>query len=263
MRQEQPFSEEKQRVSEIFGNSVDHYATERERTPYFQAQLAIVYAMLAGEHGRILDLGCAAGGEIPELRRRAFSVIGIDLSLRMLEAARRRFADDSEVQFCQADVEKLPFSSQSMDHVVCLGVFEFLPGYESALNEIHRVLRPGGLAVLAIPSGISLYNLSDRLVSVSVGPVWRAFKSMILRKHPRAPLVPTVHRNLCVPWKFRTLLRKHGFEPGRSRSSNFFVYPLDRFPDLNIRVAAALEPLASIPLLRFAASVYLVSARKK
>src|SRR3974390_2891953 len=147
MREERPhFTDPKQLVCEAFEKSAEHYATERERTPYFQAQLSIVYSMLAGEHGRILDIGCAAGGEIPEFLRRGFSVIGIDLSSRMLEFARQRFAGDREVQFCRADVERLPFSSQSMDHVVCLGVFEFLQDYSPALKEIHRVLRPGGLA---------------------------------------------------------------------------------------------------------------------
>jgi hypothetical protein len=65
------------------------------------------------------------------------------------------------------------------------------------------------------------------------------------------------------PGGFRSLLRRHGFEPKLSKYSNFFIYPLDRFPDLNERVAEVLEPLCSVPVLRWAASVYLVSARKK
>ncbi len=263
MPEKESLPDPKQRVCEIFGSSADHYATERERTPYFRAQLAIVLALLAGESGRILDIGCAAGGEIPELRSRGFSVIGIDLSPEMLDFAQHRFAGDGDVHFFRADIERLPFTAQSMDHVVCLGVFEFLPDYNRALDEIRRVLRPGGLAVFAIPSRVSLYNISDRVVSLSVGPVWRAVKRVLFRKYAQGQAGPPFQRNLCVPWRYRALLRQHGLEPERSRYSNFFVYPLDRFPDLNIRVAAALEPLSSIPLLRCAASVYLVSARKK
>ena len=150
MRQPAQLTDEKGQVCEIFERWADHYATERERTPYFRAQLAIVISMLAGESGRILDIGCAAGGEIPELRARGFSVVGIDISPHMLEFARYRFASDPQVTFCLADTDRLPFLTQSMDHVICLGVFEFLPNYHAAVQEIHRVLRPGGLAIFAI-----------------------------------------------------------------------------------------------------------------
>src|ERR1700687_1490925 len=133
MRQPAQLADEKRQVCEIFEQWADHYATERERTPYFRAQLAIVISMLAGESGRILDIGCAAGGGIPELRVRDFSVVVIDISSDMLEFASRRFASDPRVHLCRADMDQLPFLSQSMDHVVCLGVFEFLPNYDAAV----------------------------------------------------------------------------------------------------------------------------------
>ena len=255
-------ADEKRQACEMFEQWAGHYATERERTPYFRAQLAIVISMLAGESGRILDLGCAAGGEIPELRARDFSVVGVDISSHMLRFARHRFASDPKVHFCRTDIDQLPFLSQSMDHVVCLGVFEFLPDYNPAVREICRVLRPGGLAIFAIPSRISQCELGERLANVSVAPLWRSVKRLVRRGSPPPPVKPPLQRNLCVPWRFRTLLREHGFEPLRNHYSNFFVFPLNRFPPLDVRVAAALEPLCSIPLLRCLASVYLVSARK-
>jgi len=262
MQQPAQLTDGKRQVCEIFEQWADHYATERERTPYFRAQLAIVISMLAGESGRILDIGCAAGGEIPELRARGFSVVGIDISPRMLEFARHRFASDPQVTFCLADTDRLPFLTQSMDHVICLGVFEFLPNYHAAVQEIHRVLRPGGLAIFAIPSRISQCELGERLASVSVAPLWRTAKRLTCQGSTPAPIKSAFQRNLCVPWSFRTLLRHHAFEPGQDHYSNFFIFPLNRIPTLNVRVAAALEPLCSIPLLRCLASVYLVSARK-
>lgn len=263
MGDSQLLDKEKQQVTEVFEDCADHYATERERTPYFRAQLRIVHKMLTGERGRILDIGCAAGGDIPGYRARQFSVIGIDLAPRMLEFAHQRFADDPEVHFCRADVEHLPFADQSMDHVVCLGVFEFLQDYNAALGEIHRVLRPGGLAIFAIPSAISLYNVTYVLTGATIRPLWRGLKRVLARKPGNPSRQSAVHRNLCVPWKYRALLRRYGFAPQRQRYSNLFVYPLDRFPKLDERVVAALEPLCSVPLLRCAGSVYMVSARKR
>lgn len=257
-----PVFEAKLRTREIFDDCGEHYATEREHTPYFKSQLAIMQRMFAKERvGRVLDIGCAAGGEISPFRKRGFSVVGIDFSQRMLEFGSLRFAADAQVSFCRADAERLPFTSQSMDHIVCLGVFEFLPGYEAAVREIHRVMRPGGLAVFAIPSKVSLYNIGDQLTSVTIGPLWRGVKRLLGRMPSPGP--PPGARNLVVPWKYRALLRDLGFEPERSAYTNFFLYPLDRFPKWNERVAAVLEPAASIPLIRWGASVYLVSARRK
>lgn len=244
----------------VFEHVADHYATEREHLPYFRSQLAIAQSMLARESGRILDIGCAAGGEITGLRTLGFRVVGMDFSPQMLYFAHRRFGNDPDVQFCRADIEHIPFPEQSMDHVVCLGVFEFLPDYGPALREIHRILRPGGLALFAIPSATSLSALTDRVVNLTIRPLWRAAKR--LRSTKAATGVP-FSRNLCVPSRYRALLRQYSLEPERSAYSNFFLYGLDRFPNLNVRVAAALEPLCSIPLIRCAGSVYMVAARKR
>jgi len=263
MHQTELSGKQKQQVCEVFEGLAEHYATERERTAYFRAQVEIAVSMLAGESGRILDIGCAAGGDIPEYRSRQFSVIGIDLSPRMLEFARRRFADDGQVHFCQADVERLPFADQSMDHVVCLGVFEFLSDYESPLREIRRVLRPGGLAVFAIPSRISIVHLSESLANITLRPLWRGAKRLVGRKSASTQTGGSLRRNLCVPWRYRHLLQQNGLSPERQRYTNLFIYPLYLFPKLDERVCAFLESLCSVPVVRYASSVYMVSARKE
>lgn len=123
-------------------------------------------------------------------------------------------------------------------------MFEFLRDYAPAVREIRRVMRPGGVAVFAIPSYVSLYRVTERAARVTVAPVWRAAKRALRRGAPAAGGgTPHVDRNLVLPWRFRELLRAEGFEPQVSRYTNFFVYPLDRFPALDVRVAAALEPL--------------------
>jgi SAM-dependent methyltransferase len=246
---------------ELFDDCVDHYASERERLPYFRAQIDIMLSMLSGEPaGTLLDMGCAAGAEIPALRAMGHKVIGADLSERMVQVCRQRFAGDQAVQVLCAEADRIPLAANSVDHVVCLGVFEFLPDYRPALDDIARVLRPGGIVVLAIPTATSVYNITDQVVSHTVGPLWR----MARRALGRAPNVNGNHprTNLCVPWKFRGMLRDVGLEPQRDAYSNYFLYPLDRFPAVDVKVAAMLEPLASVPLLKMGAAVYLVSARK-
>ena len=247
-------------VAEIFDLCADHYATERERKPYFIAQLRIAMSMFAAElRGVVLDIGCAAGAEISMLRSLDFQVIGADLSEKMLGFARNRFLGDNRVAFVLANAEHLPMSSASVDHVLCLGMFEFLSDYSPALKEIWRVLRPGGVVVIAVPSRVSLYNLSHLLARAVASPLWRMIKQT---RSSGAGQGQPFKRNLCIPWRMRMLLAKHGLTVEREAFSNYFVYPLDRFPALDERVADLLEPLASIPIVRLGASVFLISARK-
>src|SRR5271169_5901744 len=92
----------KQQVHDLFEYLADEYATERERMLFYRQQVEFMLSALAKENGRILDIGCAAGGEVQALRARSFSVVGIDLSMRMLNFARARFANDHEVLLCSA-----------------------------------------------------------------------------------------------------------------------------------------------------------------
>jgi SAM-dependent methyltransferase len=243
---------------EIFDDCVDHYATEREQLPYFRKQIEIMQRMLAGESaGTVLDLGCAAGSETAALRAMGHRVIAADLSERMARACRQRFAGDRAVQVLCAEADRIPLASDSVDHVACLGVFEYLPDYRPALAEIARVLRRNGVMVLAVPTTLSVYNIGERIAELTLRPLWRISRRAL--GHKLSPAEPKT--NLCLPWRLRKLLREHGFEPQHDAYSNYFLYPLDRFPALDVKVASLLEPLASLPVLKLGAYVYMISAR--
>lgn len=100
---------------------------------------------------RILDIGTGVGFlamEMADLVGPSGRIYGIDLAEPMLDLARRRCAEKRWVEFQPGDAVKLPVESESIDGAVSAQVFEYVPNVEMALTELHRVLRPGGRAVV-------------------------------------------------------------------------------------------------------------------
>lgn len=98
--------------------------------------------------GSVLDLGCGSGLCGPGLRPLAHELVGLDLSPRMLEAARARGSYDRLVQ---ADlIEHLTTTDDRHDAIVAADVFIYLGDLAPVVAGVARVLRPGGLFLLSI-----------------------------------------------------------------------------------------------------------------
>ena len=92
-----------------------------------------------------VDLGCGTGAVLERMRERAELVIGVDGSPRMLELARRRFADSAEgLSLRIGELDHLPLSDGEADFACINMVLHHLSEPGPALREIRRVLRPGG-----------------------------------------------------------------------------------------------------------------------
>lgn len=103
---------------------------------------------------RVLDIGCGTGKSSRDAARRARrgSVLGVDLSSRMLEEARRRCELESlaNVQFLQVDAQVHPFEPTAHDLVISAFGAMFFNDPVAAFDNIARSLRPGGrLAMLS------------------------------------------------------------------------------------------------------------------
>lgn len=99
----------------------------------------------------IVDLGCGAGPVLAGLWARGYGAVGLDCSPDMLAYARRRLSSigASPNVLLQGDVTALPFADGSVDCVICLGVISYVQDRAQAFREIHRILRPGGLALIS------------------------------------------------------------------------------------------------------------------
>ena len=104
----------------------------------------------AGRH--VLDLGCNDGRGTAKLAETAASVLGVDVSESAIADARRRFP---AFDFRVVDGMFLPFDDASFDLVVCMHVIECIVDQRLFLADIHRVLRPNGIAVFATPNAKS------------------------------------------------------------------------------------------------------------
>ena len=97
----------------------------------------------------VLDVGCGTGYGAAYLRTAAKSVIGIDLSKSAIRFARKRYP---ETQTLVMDAHSLQLQPQSVDLVVSTENFEHLRDQEKSLQELIRVLRPGGMCFIATPN---------------------------------------------------------------------------------------------------------------
>lgn len=138
------------------GEEGERWAAHAERyeattTRYWEALLA---AVPIGPGDTILDVGCGTGRSTRDLARRApsGSVLGVDLSTRMLEKARAAAAAEglANVTFVRVDAQVHPFAEAAFDAAVSVFGAMFFADPVAAFSNLRRSLRPGGrLGLLA------------------------------------------------------------------------------------------------------------------
>lgn len=99
------------------------------------------------EYNNLLDVGCGTGYLFEILDNSNANFYGLDLSEKMLEVARNKNIPNTE--YIQATAEKLPYEDESMDVVTCIQSFHHYPYPNEAIQEVYRVLRPGGYYILS------------------------------------------------------------------------------------------------------------------
>ena len=100
---------------------------------------------------RVLDVACGEGYGSAFLARRAAYVAGVDVSAQAIAHAERSYAKPGVVEFVQASCTRLPFPDLSFDVAVSFETLEHIEGQEAFLDELARVLAPGGVLILSCP----------------------------------------------------------------------------------------------------------------
>jgi ubiquinone/menaquinone biosynthesis C-methylase UbiE len=96
---------------------------------------------------RLLEVGCGMGTDLLQFARGGAICTGVDLTPRSIEISRHRFSlYGMPGDFLLTDGERLPFPDESFDVVYSNGVLHHTPDTAGGIREIHRVLKPGGIA---------------------------------------------------------------------------------------------------------------------
>jgi len=161
-----------------------------EESEYDSRRLAVIADIVAphvpSPAARILDVGCASGRLLANIRERGFPhVIGLDPSPACAVTAARLYAIDVRTMTLREIAE----SGERFDVVIMVGVLEHLRDLDSAFAQLRALLNPAGLLYVEVPDVTAFAN-------------W-----------PNAPYqdFSTEHINFFSPVSLRNLMRRHGF----------------------------------------------------
>jgi ubiquinone/menaquinone biosynthesis C-methylase UbiE len=179
-----------------------------------------VFSLLPEVQGRrVLEVGCGTGNFSLAWSRQGAEVVGLDCSGPMLARAQDKARRQGlAITWVRGLASSLPFVDGSFDGVMCILALDFMTDRETVLQEMVRVLRPGGFVSVAMLNRFSLWTLK-RVVRVwfkpslwrevrfiTPGELWRLFSS-----HPELADIRTRQAVYFPPWKNRHLVRYYPY----------------------------------------------------
>lgn len=143
----------------VAADYLTHFGDELARKPLDRALLEMLVEEL-GSGATVADLGSGPGHVAAWLAVRGVRAVAIDLSAEMVAVGASAHTD---VEFRQGDLVQLPAADGEFDGVVCFYSLIHLAAGELAVAaaEIHRVLRPGGMALVSFHTGSEIIHRDE------------------------------------------------------------------------------------------------------
>ena len=175
-------------------------------------------------NGLILDLGCGEGRNSLYLSQVGYSIIGLDLSFKAASVMKNNFFEESlKGYILTGDARQLPFQNDSVDGILAHHLFDHLDqeGFQTAIRESLRVLKPEGVLLLTMDSFVefmsdaSLVNKDDGSMVFSKGPN----KGMLVRPFDECELASLtdlgwqILKDELTPSRSKIMLLKKGGSP--------------------------------------------------
>jgi ubiquinone/menaquinone biosynthesis C-methylase UbiE len=156
-------------------------------TATIRVQKALRLAKTLHPSGHVLDVGCGFGLGTREFLGAGYTVCGVDISPNMITEAKTRTEasgfSSSLFEFKVGDVESLGLPDAHFDIVIALGLIEYLESHDQFFEEIKRVLRPNGIAIIAFRNRLfNLFGLNSQSTQDIMDYEPRAFFETTLRE---------------------------------------------------------------------------------
>lgn len=232
--------------------------------------LTVDFARLPISPGdRLLDLGCGGGRHAFEAARRGARVVAVDTDRGELERVAAIFAgmheageipDGASGMAMAGDATCLPFPDGSFDKVIAAEVLEHLPADQTAMNEIARILRPGGMAAVTVPAWLPeriCWRLSDDYHNNEGGHIRIFTRRELVTKLTRSGLTVSgshhAHALHSPYWWVKCAVGVHNDDhPLASAYHKVLVWDIMRKPAMTRLADQALNPLIGKSLVIYA-----------
>ena len=156
----------------------------------YRAVLEQVDRLALPRGSRVLEVGCGAGHTTVSLARRGFAVEALDAAQAMADSTRRNVEEsgvDGRVRTGVGDIYRLPFQGGEFALALAIGVLPWLEDRDGAVQELARVVAPGGHVLLTTDNSRSLSRLLDPSLNPLLLPIKRRVAGMLSRRtEPRA-----------------------------------------------------------------------------
>jgi SAM-dependent methyltransferase len=158
---------------------------------------------------RILDVGCGTGANL-EMLAQFGEAEGVDVSTEALDFCQTRGLKNVR----QGEAERLPYEDQSFDLVTGLDVVEHLDNDLAGLQEMRRVLRPNGRALLFVPAFMFLWGVQDDISNHRRRYTLASLKKVVRQAGLEVELATYANITFFAPILLgRLLMRMTGFRP--------------------------------------------------
>ncbi|MCF6240444.1 MAG: class I SAM-dependent methyltransferase [Bacteroidales bacterium] len=205
----------------------------------------------------ILEGGCGTGQQVFKLQKSAYKVIGIDYAEKTVKIVKQA---KPELDIRLGDVRRLDFDNNYFDGYWSFGVIEhFYNGYDEIINEMYRVLNPGGYLFVTFPHMSKLRKLKAKKGKY---PVWNESEENIKNFYQFALDEKKVTDDL-EKLNFKLIKKQHlsGIK-GLKDEVAFVKNPLQKIFDSRSFFGMALSKMVSIVFNRFSSHSILLVLKK-
>jgi ubiquinone/menaquinone biosynthesis C-methylase UbiE len=138
-------------VVERAANDTEFFEKFREHRYRTEWHIPLLVPFAEAKGKRVLEIGTGNGADAVMFALNGANYTGVDLTEAALDATRRHFAVMGlQGTFQQENAERLSFSDESFDWVFSHGVLHHTPNTQAAIDQVHRVLRPNGRAIVML-----------------------------------------------------------------------------------------------------------------